>query len=116
MLIDEETYCPGKTTKDEPPLRPLKPSEAMRIGAALRPQCFGEAFDGIGSCALGAWWEGMGNAPIRGAWWDIIAVPFYRISHISAYQVIARNDGFLDFDSVNWTREAIADWLEAQGQ
>ena len=111
MLIDEETYYPGKTT-----LRPLKASEPMRIGAALRPQCFGEPFDKHGgSCALGAWWEGMGHKPIYERWWHIIGDAFQRMTNINSYQIVARNDGYIE-SARCWTRESIADWLEAQGQ
>ena len=32
----------------------MRISEAMRRGAAMRPQCRFTMFDGVGSCAMGA--------------------------------------------------------------
>ena len=101
MLIDEQTYAPGQTGQ-----RKLKPSEAIRIGAALRPQCMNNYFMDGGSCALGAYWEGAGMAgdppqcPIDG---------FLDLPGKLANEVWRKNDS-------GWTREQIADWLEAQGK
>jgi len=46
MLVDKETFVPGKISETK-----LKPSQALRIGAALRPKCTGRYFRGGGSCA-----------------------------------------------------------------
>ena len=116
MLIDHETYVPGSGSRvDEPLLRKLKVSEALRIGAALRPQCRGHLFINGMSCALGAIWEGFGFAPET----VIYAPPEFEI--VSALKV--RHlwpDGLLAYDIVvkndtGQTREAIADWLETKG-
>src|SRR5258706_4854134 len=39
----------------------LRLSEAIRIGARIRPQCSGWAFEHGKSCAWGAAWEGSGH-------------------------------------------------------
>ena len=41
----------------------LKLSEAMRIGAKIRPQCLHVLYDGVSSCALGAIYEGALGKP-----------------------------------------------------
>src|SRR5713226_7107518 len=66
MLVDRESFVPDshKVVKEhsEERLRELKPSEAMRIGAAIRPQCFTSVFSNRKSCAIGALLEGGGGA------------------------------------------------------
>ena len=104
MLIDLETYAPGQVSKLEAPLRELKLSEAMRIGAALRPQCYGNYFIDGRSCAIGAAWEGFGFSPPK----DSLTITVWWSNH-KWPNVIALND------HTCWTREAIADWLERQG-
>lgn len=118
MLIDNETYAPGKQADTaEAPLRQLKPSEAMRIGAALRPQ--GKIFPWTSngrSCAIGAWWDGMGYGPFQPTGpdgWDAVYMRWHREVGIEPREVYCRNDGTEGF--LPHTREAIADWLEAQG-
>ena len=46
MLQTEETFVPGQTAD-----RQLKPSEAMRLGAKLRPQCQRRFYRDGASCA-----------------------------------------------------------------
>lgn len=105
MLQTEETFVPGKW-KD----RQLKPSEAMRLGAAMRPQCVGQAFMGSGSCAIGAWYEGMGYGNTYDQFMDGDGYVRFRIeTGVDPADVYERND------FGRWTREQIADWLEAQG-
>src|SRR5260221_1193465 len=85
----------------------LKLSEALRRGAALRPQCRNTFFDGTGTCALGAIAEGRGWIPSReknnGVY---VFVPEGRGS--LGGDISVRND---DGES----RESIATWLESQG-
>ena len=38
----------------------IKPSEAIRKGAGLRPKCTGVLFEDGNSCVIGAWLEGSG--------------------------------------------------------
>src|ERR1700741_3225132 len=51
---------------EQPQVGTLKLSEAMRIGARLRPQCSGYLFNNGASCALGAAYEAVyGYPPLR---------------------------------------------------
>jgi hypothetical protein len=106
MLVDKETYVPGKVVKD------LKPSQLIRIGAAIRPQARGRYFDGVGSCVMGALYEAMGHKlTVSMHWSDVqpaIKAAFPRLSiDFQHYLAIRNNSGE--------SRESIADWLEAQG-
>jgi len=96
----------------EAPVRTLKLSEAMRIGARLRPKCRLKMFHEGASCALGAAWEGMGFDPnedpgTHSSFRDI--GERLGISEGLARTITGKND------SECMTREQIADWLEAQG-
>lgn len=96
----------------EQPAKTLKLSEAMRIGARMRPQCFDEFFSDEGSCALGAAWEGAGLLALRGEPGQAItavmdAFGFPRCSSLGL-RIAERNDA-------GETREEIADWLEERG-
>lgn len=85
----------------------LKFSEALRIGARLRPQGRYQLFDGQRTCALGAMAEAMGWIPTTGAG-DFGSLPERIKSWPLFGDVFKRND-------TGWSREQIADWLEAQG-
>jgi hypothetical protein len=114
-------------------------SDAMRAGAAIRPQTTGVLFrkeyitqqgQQICSCALGAAWEGAHPAFDAEGWLmtsEIINQDFIGLIDIERYfgltpELMIPNpvDGvstglsgtiiFLN-DSRKWTREAIADWL-----
>jgi hypothetical protein len=90
----------------------LKLSEAMRLGAKIRPQAFGMLWMGGGSCALGAAAEGAGF--IYGE--DISRIDFW-----AALQQVRKPPEFLESKLIAWnddegmSREAIADRLEAMG-
>ena len=103
MLQDKTTFLPGQTETKQ-----LKPSQAIRIGAALTPKCIGTLFSNGRTCALGAMWVGYGNKiPDNG----VLSVGWYKIYGINGYLAIEishRND-------IGVSREDIADWLEAQG-
>ena len=88
----------------------LKLSEAMRIGARLRPQCCsGDLFVGGKSCAVGAameaigvpYTENMGSYSPAAEYWPFLPTLFGVITDLN--------------DSQFCTREKIADWVEAQG-
>lgn len=96
MLIDNDTHI-GKIATT------LKPSQAMRVGAALRPQCRGQYFADGGSCALGAMWEGFGKAGNPDSGWSEFGLTEQILT-----DVVVLNDR-------GWTREQIATWLEGQG-
>lgn len=96
----------------------LKLSAAIRIGSRIRPQCDRIYFDRsdrflanspIGSCALGAAWEGAGygrpNHDEPKGYEDLCQA--FRIPLALAETIARLNDR-------GETREQIADWLEAQ--
>lgn len=93
--------------------RKLKLSEAIRIGARLRPQNQGQLFKNGASCAMGAAIEGRGG--------KLISI-FDPLPHLLLPEL------FLDtqlYTELGWkvanrndageSRESIADWLESQG-
>lgn len=93
---------------------PLKLSEAIRLGATLKPQGFGSYFSGGKSCALGAALDAVGRAEMEedDIWPELL-------SHIDTVEcpVCARlRDGHRIIPHLNddhqWTREQIADWVE----
>lgn len=94
----------------EQPTKTLKLSEAIRIGARMRPQCAGDFFLNGGSCALGAALEAFGIDPkdAKGFHYgnacDILGITEGLAEHIAI-----RND------LRHWSRESIADWLESIG-
>jgi hypothetical protein len=90
----------------------IKLSEAIRIGASKRPQAFSISFSPHGgSCAIGAAYEGAfgktggnylqcgGELKRAGIWPE--GLPLCEVYFLN--------------DTHKWSREAIADWLEAQG-
>lgn len=85
----------------------LKLSEALRRGAALRPQCRNTFFNGIGTCALGAIAEARGWIPRAEKNSGVYEfVPEGR-GNLGG-EISVRND---DGES----RESIAAWLESKG-
>jgi len=89
----------------------LRPSQLLRIGAKLRPQCFDVSFYGGGSCALGAIYEastGRCDVGVR-----ILGEHFKKLippnADVKPDEIILMND------LQRMSREAIADWLEEQG-
>ena len=105
----------------------LKLSEAIRIGARMRPDCRVCWGDGVGSCALLAAAEATGmsykaprDGPIIRAHLDR-KIPDWRDAD-NAFSMA--HDGFPDNEGMTishhhyigtMTREQIADWLEARG-
>ena len=57
MFIDTQVRPQGEQQQ----VGKLKLSEAIRIGARIRPQCRYDAFRNGKSCAWGAAWEGSGH-------------------------------------------------------
>ncbi len=107
--------------KFEQAYRQLTLSEALRVGARLRPQCKGELFTDKGSCALGAIYEAVfgycADSPavliakfvrhypeLDNSWCDIRE----RNVRFLISEIYTRNDS-------GQTREEIADWLESIG-
>jgi len=91
------------------PQEKLKLSEAIRIGAKIRPQSFsGYWGDGDGtSCVMGAAFEAVG-IPYRSKGLDR-ARYFPSLTHVVAEEIFYRND------NLHQSREKISDWLKAQG-
>lgn len=94
---------------DAPP-KVLKLSAAIRLGAKIRPQCFGTLFSfGGGSCAMGAAAEALGRQEdLQGAslekWEEVFGLP-----RLILLKAVEWND------ADHMSREAIADRLEAMG-
>lgn len=96
-------------------------SEAIREGSKLRPQAFGDWFDGNGTCALGAAADAMLGVDHKDGidlneFWPYIstadatcpACPSCGVhAHLAAVVMLLN-------DSHKWTREAIADWIELE--
>jgi hypothetical protein len=95
----------------------MKLSEAIRLGAMLKPQAFGDYTDGVGTCAIGAANEAIGSsADINTTHWE----SFLDMSvDQSSCPVCARSARVFEEslivhlnDDHRWTREQIADWVE----
>jgi len=100
-------------------------SEAIREGARLRPQAFGELLLDGKTCAIGAGLEAMGYADIGDSWLDAARkYPYLAIHRTEGfpcpipecfcqpsflYRVVIHLN-----DHHRWSREQIADWLESE--
>lgn len=117
----------------------MKLSEAIRKGAKLRPQSIIKAFDynwfanietvKLSSCALGAAYEAVFKLDINedsdideinANFADDLRREFpelaYHVFHPVDKEKANLGDIISDLnDSHDWTREKIADWVEAQG-
>lgn len=106
----------------------LRLSEAIRLGAMLRPQGFGHLFSHGKSCALGAAKEAIGMKGKRakageGNGWQ--GFDFYaywpwlrsRVRHpVTEYGFTEENAFWVVMhlnDHLHWSRERIADWVES---
>lgn len=108
----------GETT--EAPTRIAKLSDAIRIGARLRPKCSGRPFKDGGSCAWGAAADAFGYVG-HGGTVHVIEFVAAKLGngHNWAWDKKIGNEYIAD---VVWrrndggeSREDLADWLEAQG-
>lgn len=102
----------------------MKLSTAIRKGAKLRPQAWFTFYSPDGrSCALGAAYEALYGC-VPGDALDVL-VKIRKACHISYRRRLYLTDleSSLDTfqavthlnDALHWTREHIADWVEAQG-
>lgn len=95
-------------------------SEAIRAGAKLRPQGFGELHEGGKSCAIGAGREAIyGTLDSEQEHYDQVRALFpYMQSRATCPACPLRLTLFIITYHLNddhrWTREAIADWLESE--
>ncbi len=117
------------TEVTEAPAKTLKLSEAIRIGAKLRPQHHGALFAHGASCAMGAAYEARFGTPGPEAWLCPLMTGCPHEEMIQSMEAewpfLLRGNGgtglFGEITSLNdspsrgMTREQIADWLEAQG-
>ena len=107
----------------------MRLSDAIRLGAMLKPQAFGDFTDGVGTCAFGAANEALGRpadheivdewaalcraescCPCCGQRPGSLVLDDYELPNTAAL-IVHLNDDHV------WTREAIADWvatIEAQ--
>jgi hypothetical protein len=103
-----------EVAKFETPAKTLKLSEAMRIGARIRPQCTGCFFSEGRSCAIGAAYEARTGRMVAYPASDPVQREFPELfdhpGHFSelGVAIYRRNDR-------GDTREQIADWLESKG-
>ncbi len=90
----------------------MKLSEAIRLGATLRPQGFGAFNTDEGTCAIGAAFNAIGkDAEIEQVeeWNDLILHRFEcPVCDRRAHSTIVHLNDFH-----RWTREQIASWVES---
>ena len=108
----------------------MRLSEAIRLGAMLRPQVSGSLFKDGGSCVLGAMLEATGTeydedfhlytAALYARWpWskekrftcpecDWLDWQGNKHAHLESVLIHLNNSNFMDH---RWTRERIADWV-----
>lgn len=104
----------------EAPAKITKLSEAIRIGAKLRPQGMGFYFSEGRSCALGAAYEAVtGKYHEAGAGTDIPNMvdwfsEKFDMGPSLGSRIVDMNDG--NHGQIQRTREQVADWLESQGR
>lgn len=104
---------------------PLKLSEAIRLGGAIRPQIFGPLFEAlpdgtIGSCAWGGALEAAGLVTVEGAGAFVILRPapehwvFAGEGECPQCKKSVRWPVMVSHlnDTHKWSREAIADFVE----
>ena len=110
-------------------MQKIKLSEAIRIGAAKRPQTYFSFFrkeaNGLCSCALGAAYEGVNlSLPVENERGDIkVSDANYSLFiNMFPFLLSLEEQGAKLFrrityrnDELKWTREQIADWLESEG-
>jgi len=107
MFTTEKAH--GESFRESESTFGMKFSEAIRRGAKIRPQCAGRLFKDGHSCALGAAWEGKAGNTVPPNWNGRDWADYFRVPWEAIIDAITRND------SGKYTREQIADWLEAQG-
>lgn len=100
----------------------MRLSEAIKLGAMLRPQAFGTSFDGIGTCAWGAADEARGKRvhvdmahdSDAGSWHK--AWSWTRHVMMNCPNCDCRTPCYIGIAHLNdahrWTREAIANEVE----
>lgn len=95
----------------------MRLSEAIRLGAMLRPQGRVAAISEHGSCAIGAACEAIGAKQGVTLAWARTQFPILNVRCDVPREVEFKNPEMLRAiwflnDYCNWTRERIADWVE----
>jgi hypothetical protein len=89
-------------------------SEAIRIGAMLKPQAFGWYEQGGGTCAIGAAGDAVGGLTnVTKTRWPILDA--HVMCPVEACSGNVHNVGAIVVhlnDNHQWTREQIADWVQ----
>lgn len=101
--VGEVTEAPAKITKM---------SQAIREGCKHHPKAIGSSFDGVGTCAIGAAYVGVfGRTETNYAtcWLKLDKAGVWPDGDFLPGLIHGKNDW------QGWSRERIADWLEAQG-
>lgn len=97
----------------------MKPSEALRKGIELRPNQAKHCFltdDGLGSCALGAIYEGFhGKVTMKSQHMGIAQKLVELEKAFPGLGVVQKGTVSEMNDFRGKTREQIADWLESEG-
>ncbi len=100
---------------ERPQVGTLKLSEAIRIGARMRPQCTGTFFSVGKSCAIGAAMDALGLKRFSEEYKDKnVCWPYndaakrFGVSLSMMEEIYGKNDS-------GQSREQIADWLESIG-
>lgn len=105
-------------------VKPMPLSQAIRLGAMMRPQCVGGWMDGDGACALSAAAMAVGIEPVMFLIDQRLIVDYCAIRRrwpVLDLRVPGPVDGFeapvyeliYDLnDYFGWSRERIADWVE----
>lgn len=100
----------------------MKLSEAIRLGAMLKPQIIGNYFNDVGTCALGGAYDAIGKLMACGSdmhspVWPLIeaeakcpACKPPRYSLVNYPRCVGQVITHLN-DDHRWTREQIADWV-----
>lgn len=103
--------------KFETAVRPLRLSEAIRIGSKIRPQCSSYLFENGGSCVWGAAYEGSGGKYKELAKFEDMHDVFGEGTYLDLNDLYIRAYGkpsWMDNDD-GMPREQIADRFEALG-
>ena len=93
--------------------------DAIRKGAKIRPQGFGQGFDGVRTCANSAARDGVGLLNFQSefdALFPITEIPCNRCP-VCKHLLLGFTQNFKGLvahlnDNHRWTREHIADWIE----
>jgi hypothetical protein len=99
-------------------------AEAIREGAKIRPQTFGVMRKDNASCAFGAGYEAM-NGSLENVSTDPVEDYYRYLTNAADCPIEGCDEGCSDQpqltdiiihlnDGHQWTREAIADWLETE--